>query len=193
MRDVIPLRPAIFLDRDGVINFERGYVHRIEDFDFIPGSIAAMLSLQAAAYKLVIITNQAGIGRGFYTELDYQRLTSYMVGVLNQAGVALDGIYHCPHHPEAKEELLRINCFCRKPEPGLLFQAAADLQIDLRSSIIIGDKLSDIEAGRAAGLSANILVRSGHSFTSEAEVLADACLKDLHEAAKWVTRMHSSS
>lgn len=179
-------RAAAFIDRDGVINFERGYVHKAEDFELLPGVIPGLLKLQDAGYLLVVVTNQAGIARGLYTEVEYEHVTAYMRTLLDAAGISLAGVFHCPHHPTAGNGMLRMNCLCRKPAPGLLLKAASNLDIDLKSSVLIGDKESDIAAGRAADLLACVLVRSGHKVTSTGIALADACLGDLLEAANWI-------
>jgi D-glycero-D-manno-heptose 1,7-bisphosphate phosphatase len=186
MHSFQPGRTAAFIDRDGVINVEKGYVHRIEDFEFLPGAIEGLKLLQAIGYKLVVVTNQAGIARGKYSEAEYQRLTSHMRHLLNDAGVSLSGVYHCPHHPTAGLGELGQQCDCRKPKPGMLLLAASELDLDLKSSVLVGDKESDIEAGRAAGVSACVLVCSGHTPTTGAVEMADACEGDLLSAAKWL-------
>ncbi len=145
-------RPAAFLDRDGVINEERNYVYRIEDFQFLPGALAACRELVERGYLLVVVTNQAGIARGYYDTADFETLTRWMEARFSEAGAPLSGVYYCPHHPEAKIDRLRVACDCRKPGPGLILQAQRQLDIDLRRSFLVGDKPSDIEAGRAAGV-----------------------------------------
>ena len=146
------LRKAALLDRDGVINKDKAYVSRWEDFEFVPGAIEGLRRLQTAGYALVIITNQSGLARGYYTEDQYQALTARMRQALLEQGVTLAGIYHCPHHPHGQVEQLSRHCNCRKPAPGLIFQAAQELQLSLPDSLLIGDKSSDIEAARAAGI-----------------------------------------
>jgi rfaE bifunctional protein nucleotidyltransferase chain/domain len=148
----VPLRKAAFLDRDGVINKDNGYVHRWEDFEFLPGAIEAMLRLQNDGYLLVIVTNQSGLARGYYSENEYQSLTNSYRLHLSEQGVKVAGIFHCPHHPNGRVQSLALVCNCRKPKPGLLIQAANELGIDLPSSILIGDKPTDIEAARVAGV-----------------------------------------
>jgi D-glycero-D-manno-heptose 1,7-bisphosphate phosphatase len=136
---------AVFLDRDGVINVDRGYVHRIEDFEFVPGIPFMLRELQLDGWRLVVVTNQSGIGRGLFTEDDYERVTQHMREQLAAHGVRLDGVYHCPHAPEQ-------GCGCRKPAPGMLLRAAASLGLDLSRSVLVGDKESDMQAAHAAGL-----------------------------------------
>lgn len=181
--------PAAFLDRDGVINRETGYVHRIEDFELLPGVPAALRRLRDAGHRLVVVTNQAGIARGLFGPDDYQRLTAHMQAVLRAEGVVLDGVYHCPHHPTAGIGAYRVECLCRKPAPGMLLEAARELHLDLAASVLIGDKASDIEAGRRAGVGRCVLVSSGHALDDAARAAADACLPDLAAAAAWVTRL----
>lgn len=175
------LRPAAFLDRDGVINVEREYVYRVEDFELQPGVVEALATLQRAGYALVVVTNQGGIALGLYGEADMQHLHTHLRGLLAEAGVQLDGIYHCPHHPRSPNPAMRGPCDCRKPAPGMLLQAARELQLDLPRSLLVGDKAGDVAAGRAAGVGQNFLVRSGHVLSDADMALADAVYEDLLE------------
>ncbi len=158
-----PLRKAAFLDRDGVINKDKGYVHKWEDFEFIPGAIEGMLKLQNAGYALIIVTNQSGLARGYYSEDQYKALSDSLCLHLAQHGVTIDGIFHCPHHPEGSVPSLTKICDCRKPAPGLLIKAAIQLKLDLANSILIGDKQSDIDAAKVAGLGNAYRVNSNGS------------------------------
>ena len=142
---------AAFLDRDGVINMDTGYTHKIEQFCFTKGAIEALTILQDTGFSIIIVTNQSGIGRGFYSESDYQQLTAWYRSKLNEAGVAITDILHCPHHPDEQ-------CSCRKPQPGLFLQAIENHPIDYSSSIMIGDKDTDIEAAKRAGIKQQFLV-----------------------------------
>ena len=152
------LRRAAFLDRDGVINLDRGYVYRRDDFEFVPGTLDAARGLHEMGFLLVVASNQSGIGRGLYTEDDFQSLTTWMRDEFRAAGAPLAGVYHCPHHPtEAIGAYLR-SCDCRKPAPGMLLAAARELGIDLAASVMFGDKASDLEAARAAGVPLRILL-----------------------------------
>jgi D-glycero-D-manno-heptose 1,7-bisphosphate phosphatase len=173
------LRRAAFVDRDGVINEERSFVHRNEDFVLLPGAAAALRGLQAAGYLLVVITNQSGIARGLYAESDYQRLTAYMRQQLSEQGVRLDAVEYCPHLPDAPLPQYRRDCECRKPRPGMLRRAAAALGLDLPHSLLIGDRATDIAAGRAAGVGRCFLVRSGCALGEGDAALADAVFDDL--------------
>ena len=179
--------PAAFIDRDGAINEDRGYVGHITDFAYLAGAIHGLRQIRGLGYRLVVVTNQAGIARGLYTEEDFQILTHYMITSLRDEGVTLDGIYHCPHHPAAVIDKYRLQCQCRKPAPGLLYQAREDLGLDLARSILIGDKLTDIGAGRAAGLWRCFLVRSGHHLKTQDIEQADQCFEDLGAAATWLS------
>lgn len=143
---------AVFLDRDGVINVDSGYVSRWDQFKFIPGAVEAMRFFSDAGYLLVIVTNQSGIGRGYYTEPDFSQLTELMQAHLSSEGVDVAGVYFCPHHTEAKIVQYRIACDCRKPEPGMLLRAAHELNIDLARSVMVGDKSSDMIAAQRAGI-----------------------------------------
>lgn len=136
---------AVFLDRDGTLIEDIGYLHQPEEVAWKEGAIEALRRLQSAGYTLVIITNQSGIGRGLYGEDDMHGVHAHMKRMLAQEGVAVSGIYHCPHHPDD-------TCECRKPEPGMLLQAARDLKLDLAESWLIGNACSDIAAGQGAGV-----------------------------------------
>jgi D-glycero-D-manno-heptose 1,7-bisphosphate phosphatase len=152
---------AVFLDRDGTINEEKEYLHRSEDFSFIPGAPAAIRLLKEAGFLVIVVTNQSGIGRGYFDEEAVHRLHRYMDEELDHYGAAVDGYYLCPHHPRHGIGDYRKECCCRKPLPGMLLEAARDFDIDLAASYIIGDKLADIEAGLAAGCRP-LLVSTGY-------------------------------
>lgn len=170
---------AAFVDRDGVIIADSGFPHRVEDLVFLPGAIEGLQRLQAAGYLLVVITNQSGIARGLYTEADYRRLTQQMQQRLSAAGVQLAAVEFCPHLPDAPIARYRLDCDCRKPRPGMLQRAAAALNVDLAASILIGDRATDIQAGRSAGVGRCWLVRSGVALSRSDIELADAVFDDL--------------
>jgi D-glycero-D-manno-heptose 1,7-bisphosphate phosphatase len=160
------LRKAAFLDRDGVINKDKAYVYRWEDFEFVPGAIEGMRCLQQAGYALVVVTNQSGLARGYYTEDQYQTLTDRLRRELAAQGVTLDGVYHCPHHRNGNVAHLTMDCNCRKPAPGLILQAEQDLKLSLPESLLIGDKAGDIQAARSAGVGRAYLVNSDNLESS---------------------------
>lgn len=155
------MKKALFLDRDGVINKEKNYLYKIEDFEFIDGVFEACKYFQEKGYLLIIITNQAGIARGKYTEEDYQLLTSWMIKEFEKENIIISKVYHCPHHPDFSGE-----CECRKPNIGMLLEAKKDFDLDLSQSILVGDKNSDIEAGIKAEVGMNYLVSTGHTMTN---------------------------
>jgi D-glycero-D-manno-heptose 1,7-bisphosphate phosphatase len=134
-----------FLDRDGVINIDHGFVHTPEKFEFLPSTVEALRLLNFHGFTIIIITNQSGIGRGYYSELDYQWLTQWYVNVLADQGVVIRDVFHCPHAPAD-------NCDCRKPKSGLFLQALDKYSVDLNHSFMVGDKVSDITAAKSIGV-----------------------------------------
>ena len=178
-----PGRRALFLDRDGVINVERHYVHRVEDFEFLPGIFELCAAAEQYGYLIVVVTNQAGIGRGYYSEADFQHLTAWMVAAFRQRGIGIARVYHCPYHPTAGVGEYRRESFDRKPEPGMLLKARDDLGLDLAASVLIGDKDSDIDAGRAAGV--GCLVRlAADEAARPSQSKPDVVIVDRLEAAR---------
>lgn len=172
-------RKVAFLDRDGVINLDRAYVHKWEEFEFVPGAVDAMRRLREAGYALVVVTNQSGLARGMYSEAQYQALTVAMCAALTQAGADVEAVYHCPHHPKGQVAELAVECDCRKPAPGMILRAAQELGVSLADSFLVGDKPSDIEAARAAGVGRAYIVQSDNSESSGEHAQADASFKDL--------------
>jgi len=152
---------AVFLDRDGVINEEVGYLHKIKDFKFIHGVFDSCNHFLSLGYQIVIVTNQSGIGRGLYKEEDFHILNQWMLDNFEQEGVRILDVFFCPHGPDD-------NCYCRKPKPGLFKDAKEKHDIDMNKSWMIGDKEADIEAANNAGISQTILVRSGHIIDEDA-------------------------
>ena len=149
-------KPAIFLDRDGVINKEVNYLSNSNDFEFIDGSIEALQILKKKGYLLIVITNQAGIARRYFTEMTLHNIHDKMMKILNKNNVSLDDIFYCPHHPEFTGA-----CNCRKPSPGMIMQAVKRYNIDLENSFMIGDTLNDIKTGKNAP-GKTVLVLTGH-------------------------------
>lgn len=150
-------RRALFLDRDGVINIDHGYVIRREDFEFIDGVFDLCRAACERNYLVFVVTNQAGIGRGYYTEQQFHDLSRWMCAEFLAQGVAIAGVYFCPFHPEHGIGHYKQHSDFRKPGPGMILQAAREHNLDLAASILVGDKRSDIEAGRAAGIGCNVL------------------------------------
>jgi D-glycero-D-manno-heptose 1,7-bisphosphate phosphatase len=167
---------ALFLDRDGVINVDRGYVHRPDQFEFVPGIFElARFWVSELGRPIVVVTNQSGIGRGYFDERAYADLTRWMCGRFADEGAAIARVYHCPYHPVDGIGEFRRDHPWRKPNPGMILQAASDLALDLARSAIVGDKMSDMEAGAAAGIAVRILVgpdlaRAGGCVPSCAQV-----------------------
>jgi D-glycero-D-manno-heptose 1,7-bisphosphate phosphatase len=152
---------AVFLDRDGVINIEQCYVHCREDFHFQDGIFELCRAAQTRGYLLVVVTNQAGIARGYYTESEFLELTEWMVQKFAEQQVQIARVYYCPYHPIHGIGKYKHDSPDRKPKPGMLLRALADLNLDLTSSVLVGDRLSDIHAAKAAGVGTTILLRSG--------------------------------
>ncbi len=146
------MNKAVFLDRDGVINHDYGYVHTLQDFHLIDGVVEGLKLLKQNGFTLIIVTNQAGVAYGYYTEYDIKILHDHLQTVLGYYGVSIDGIYYCPHHIKAKIPKYRKYCFCRKPNPGMLFKAEKDFDIDLSKSFMVGDRESDIEMALRVGV-----------------------------------------
>jgi D-glycero-D-manno-heptose 1,7-bisphosphate phosphatase len=177
-------RRAVFLDRDGTINVEKDYLHKIEDFEFIPGAPEAIKQLKDAGFLVIVVSNQSGVARGFFSEEDVYKLHQYLQLELRVYGTSIDAFYFCPHHPEKGLRAYKIECDCRKGSPGMLLQAAREYDIDLQKSFMVGDKLADIEAGERAGCK-SILVLTGYgervSFKPKT-VLVEKC-PDIGSAA----------
>jgi rfaE bifunctional protein nucleotidyltransferase chain/domain len=182
------MQRVVFLDRDGVINRDKSYVGRWSDFEFMPNAIEGLKRFQDAGFALVIVTNQSGIARGYYTEEDYAKLTARMLAELKRQGIHVTAAYHCPHHPQGVVSSLAVECACRKPLPGLMIQAANDLAISLPHAILVGDRLSDIQAARAANLqAAYLIVEEGGHWTSNSHEPVDGVFPDLLACAKALT------
>jgi D-glycero-D-manno-heptose 1,7-bisphosphate phosphatase len=154
-------RPALFLDRDGVINEDHSYVHTIDAFEWCDGIFDLVRAAVACGYQPVVITNQSGIGRGYYSEAHYDALTAWMCKRFAAEGAPVTRVYHCPYHPEAIVAAYRQNHPWRKPSPGMLLQAQRDLDIDLTASILVGDTWTDIAAADAAGVPRTVFIGPG--------------------------------
>lgn len=153
-----PARPCVFIDRDGTLNVEKNYLHRYEDWEWIPGSVEMLMQLHAAGFLNIVVTNQAGVARGYYDEQAISRLHAQVDAGMGEAAGCIDAYYHCPHHPLHGQVR---DCDCRKPAPGMLLRAQREWNIDLSRSWMVGDKLSDIQAGLAVGARC-VLVATGY-------------------------------
>ncbi len=182
---------AVFLDRDGTIIEDVGFVHRVEDVKLMPEAGSAIARLNKAGWAVVVVTNQSGVARGLHTEADVAATNQRMTDLLKKRGAALDAIYYCPHLPEGKVPEYSVVCNCRKPRPGMILQAAQDLSLDLTRSVMIGDAPRDVEAGLAAGTRAILLTQSA----SRADRLPDSCgqAPDLTAAVDEILRMESDA
>jgi D-glycero-D-manno-heptose 1,7-bisphosphate phosphatase len=154
------LRPAVFLDRDGTLNEDLGYVHRLEDFRWLSGAKDAIHRLNAAGVYVFVVTNQSGVARGLFGEDAVAALHAHMREELREVGAAIDDFRYCPHHPDIGVDPYRRVCACRKPAPGMILDLIAHWPVDTAASVMVGDKAIDVEAGRAASIAAEI-VRSG--------------------------------
>jgi len=173
------MQKAIFLDRDGVINIEKNYVCKIEDFEFIDGTFDTLNYLKRFDFKFFIITNQSGIGRGYYTKKDFDKLTSWMLSEFEKNGIKISQVEFCPHNPDE-------NCNCRKPKTGMIDNILKNNNIDLENSWLIGDKQSDILCAKNAGIKNTIQVQTGHDF-DEKSSSADFVCKSIKEVKDIIT------
>lgn len=184
-------RRAVFLDRDGTLVEEAGYLDRLERLVFFPYSVDAVRMLNRAGLAVVIVTNQAGIARGIFKETFVAEAHRHITERLTAGGARIDAFYYCPHHPEAVIETYRQACDCRKPQPGLLKRAAADLDLALDQSFVVGDRWHDLEAGQRVG-ARGVLVRTGYGKTEEAaphpRVVPSAIVNNVMEAVSWILR-----
>jgi len=172
-------KATIFLDRDGVINYDYEYTHQIKDFVFIEDVFEVCRYFIQLGYQLVIITNQSGIARAYYSEEDFDKLNQWMLEQFKINNIEIKAVYYCPHHPTKGIGKYKIACQCRKPNPGMIIQAALEHQIDLSQSILIGDNLSDIKAGKTAGIGRNFLVNTGKKEVIDKDKIADASFDNL--------------
>jgi D-glycero-D-manno-heptose 1,7-bisphosphate phosphatase len=187
-------RPAVFLDRDGTLSEERGYIDRLELLEIFPWTSDAIRLLNRAGFVVVVITNQSAIGRGIIDLPFLQTVHDAFDRHLARSGARVDRYYFCPHHPDARLPEYRMVCRCRKPEPGMIEQATTELGLDPSRSFMVGDRLIDVACGHAAGVR-SVLVRSGHSAHSGEAPPGlsepDAILNNLMEAVGWILRSSS--
>jgi len=184
------LNRAVFLDRDGTITEEVGYLNHIDELCFIDGAPAAIARLNKFKFNAVVVTNQAGVARGYFAESSVRRVHSAIEERLKVHNAHIDAFYYCPHHPTEGIGRYRVACHCRKPKPGMLERAARELQIDFNSSYVVGDKISDLAAGYAVGCRL-ILVRTGYGRESEEQFIGHNLqphfiAADVQQAVKWI-------
>ncbi|MDY0123291.1 D-glycero-beta-D-manno-heptose 1,7-bisphosphate 7-phosphatase [Sulfurimonas sp.] len=171
------MKKALFLDRDGVINIELNYLYKIEDFKFIDGIFELCRHYQDLGYLIIVVTNQSGIARNYYDESDFEKLTTWMIEEFAKNGIKITKVYHCPHHPEISGK-----CSCRKPEPGMILEAQKEFDIDLKSSILVGDKERDIEAAIEAGICENYLFDEMRVHKKSKAIKIVSKLEDIYNA-----------
>lgn len=189
---------AVFLDRDGTLNEQMGYINHPSRLKMLPGVSHAVRRLNQAGFKVVVISNQSGVARGYFPEKLVDEVNQDLAENLAGEGAKLDGVYVCPHHPSAEVPAYRLDCDCRKPRPGLILQAARELDLDLPGSFAVGDRLADVDCARRAGVRA-ILVRTGYGRGEEQYLLPTAKIKpayvaeDLSEAVDWILANQNES
>lgn len=176
------MNKAVFLDRDGTINQEVNYLYRPKNLVFIPKTIEAIKLFHQLGYKVIVITNQAGVAKGYYKEHHIRILHNYIDKMLKENGTYLDAYYYCPHHPEGTVDIYKKECMCRKPRIGMIERAVMDFDIDLSKSIIVGDKEIDVKTGKNAVISTCVLVRSGQ-ILDEDNTVADGVYDCLYDFA----------
>jgi D-glycero-D-manno-heptose 1,7-bisphosphate phosphatase len=162
MRQPAPGHPGLFLDRDGAVVEEIGYLRRVEDIRLIPGAVKVIAAANRRDVPVIMVTNQSGIGRGYYGWAEFKCVQDAIVGSLAVDGATINAVYACAHHPQATGDLAHPDHPARKPNPGMLLQAASALALDLKSSWLVGDKADDIEAAKRAGIAGALLVATGH-------------------------------
>ena len=185
------MRPAVFLDRDGTLIEERGYLDRLDLLELFPFTTDAIRLLNRSGFAAVVVTNQSAIGRGIIDEPFLQQVHDAMDARLSKGDAKLDAYYYCPHHPDANLESYRQVCRCRKPQPGMIERACRELHLDPARSVMVGDRWLDVECGRSAG-TRTVLVRTGHGAYEARRpqdgLNADAILNNLMEAVGWILR-----
>ena len=183
------MTPAVFLDRDGTLIEDVGYIGRVEQVAFYPWTVDAIRALNRAGLPVVVVTNQAGVARGYFTEAEVELVHRHVTSFVEAGGAYIDAYYYCPHHPDGSVAEYAIRCECRKPGPALVKRAARELRLDPTQSFVVGDKWIDIGLARAVG-ARGILVRSGYGAAEEAHpragLDADAVVDNLAAAVSWI-------
>ncbi len=181
--------PAVLVDRDGTLIEDHGYIGRVDRMHLYPHAVEALRVLQQDGFRIVLVTNQAGVARGVFPEAFLEEAHGWLRDRFAAGGVRFDGIYYCPHHPDATVPQYRVRCECRKPRPGMALQAARDLGLDLSRSFVVGDKWLDVGFATQCG-ARGILVRTGYGLAEEAHpvegVTAAAVVDHVHAAATWI-------
>lgn len=173
------MNKALFLDRDGIINVDHGYVYKPEEFEFTPEIFDICKKAQELDFKIFVITNQSGIARGYFNEQDFEKLSHWMVEQFKQKNIVIEEVFYCPHHPtKGNNEYVRV-CDCRKPAPGLIFQAQKKYNIDLQHSVFLGDKVSDMKAANNAGIKRRILLVGQYGDDSQIEATRVTSLNEV--------------
>ena len=184
------MQRAVFLDRDGTIIEDVGYLDECSKIKFLPRVSEAIELLNENGFKVIVVTNQAGVARGYFTEETVKEINRYIQESLVREGASIDRIYYCPHHVEGIVEEYRKECYYRKPNPGMIEKAVREIGIDLKNSFVIGDKISDIEAGYRTGCRTILLANKGSSKGGEETNLTpDYVVADLHEAVKLLVKL----
>lgn len=184
-------KPAVFIDRDGTINEQMGYINHVSRFILLPSAAEAVRLLNGHGYLAIVVSNQSGVGRGYFPIELVHDVHEYMKSLLEKEGAAVDGIYFCPHHPEALVPEYRIDCNCRKPKTGLIEKACEDFDIDMKNSYVIGDRCSDIELADRSDLK-GLMVKTGYGLGDIEYVLPNTSFepvhiaKDLLYAVRWI-------
>ena len=176
-----------FLDRDGVLNVDTGYINNPEDIEIFDNLIENLQILQDLGYCFIIVTNQSGIARGYYTEQEFNSLTKKMLDVMQEHGVIISSVYFCPHHIEGHVVKYALKCDCRKPLPGMLVKAASDFDINFSEAIMIGDKSSDMQAAEAAGISSRYFIDPKMCATEASGEFSTMRFKSLYDSVDFIT------
>jgi D-glycero-D-manno-heptose 1,7-bisphosphate phosphatase len=177
---------ALFLDRDGVINVDIGYLHRKEDCVFLPGIFELVRRARRAGYDVFVVTNQAGIARGYYTEEMFAGFTEWMLGRFAEEGAPITQVYYCPHHPEAGIGSYKITCECRKPQPEMLLRAAREHDVDLPASVMVGDSLTDMQAAKVAGVKQRFLLSEAPQTSGHDDYMSISELSEVATSLHWL-------